>query len=266
METKSKEKVMVQLDRPLVIFDIETTGTNPSQDKIVQLAAIKVTPQETEEEFEWLINPECEIPQDVQAIHGISNEDVVFEPSFKDLAYEILTVFKGSDLLGYNAIKFDVPFLCKEFKEAGIDLSLEDISIVDPYLIYKLLEPHTLSRAYKYYCHKPLKNAHTALVDARATWDVFKAQSQLYEEMPQKISEIVTFCKEKRRGNAFDDDRRLNWVNSELALNFGKYKGKTLRDLVHDDEGYLKWLLNQDLSDRVKSALRLALEGKPIQR
>ncbi len=257
---------MIKLERPLVVFDVETTGTSPAQDRIVQLAAIKIHPDGKEEEFEWMVNPECSIPEDARALHGITNEDVMFASPFKELAYEVLSIFKGCDLSGYNATKFDVPLLANEFKRAGMVFPLEGIVIVDSYVIYRTFEPHTLSKAYEHYCHKTLENAHSALADTRAAWEVLKAQAQYYEQLPNQVNEIVSYCSEQRRGNSFDDDARLSWVQSELAINFGKYKGSTLRHLVNADPGYLEWIMSQDFSDQVKNAIREALKGKFLQK
>ncbi|OED37222.1 hypothetical protein AB834_02015 [PVC group bacterium (ex Bugula neritina AB1)] len=253
---------MFKLERPLVMFDLETTGTSVSQDRIVQIAVVKIYPDGKKEEFEWLVNPERPIPEDAAAIHGISDEDVIFARSFKDLSYDILKIFKDCDLGGYNAIKFDIPFLCNEFKRVGIDFSLDKVSLVDPYVVYRTLEPHTLGKAYQYYCKKNLEGAHSALPDARASWDVLQAQSEMYEDLPKDISKVVEFCQSKKRGNSFDQEGRLLWVKSELVINFGKHKGTSLRELAKGEKSYLEWIVTQDFSEDVKGAILQSLEGK----
>lgn len=254
---------MLALDKPLVIFDIETTGTSPAQDRIIQMAAIKIQPDGSEEEFEWLVNPGCAIPEDSTAVHGIKDEDVIFAPSFSELAQEILTIFKGADLGGYNAAKFDIPLLINEFKRVGIDFDMQQRKIIDPFVIYRMMEPKTLEKAYQFYCQKTLEGAHSALPDTRAAWEVLKSQVNFYPELPKTIDAINQYCQELGlRGNSFESSGRLAWVSGEVSINFGKNKGRSLKELAKVDRGYLEWVISQDFSEEVKQTIREALTGK----
>lgn len=258
---------MLKLERPLVFFDLETTGVSVAQDRIVQMAAIKVWPDGKEEEFEWMVNPGCSIPEDASAVHGIRDEDVMFSPPFSEIASEILSLFKGSDLGGYNAAKYDVPLIANEFKRVGMELNLKDIHIADSFEVFKVMEAKTLANAYKFYCNETLAGAHSALPDTRAALEVLKAQVSRYEELPNAVESLVKYCREKQiKGNAFDKDGRLAWVKDELAINFGKHKGTTLKSLVKTERGYLEWIVSQDFNDDVKNAIKNALQGDFLQK
>ncbi|HLR50221.1 MAG TPA: 3'-5' exonuclease, partial [Candidatus Sphingobacterium stercoripullorum] len=173
--------MQLSLKRPIAFFDIESTGVNVSSDRIVEIAIIKVNPDQSEEVLIKRINPEIPIPLESSLIHGIYDEDIKDEPSFKEVATEVAMFLGDSDLAGYNSNKFDVPLLMEEFLRAGVEFDIEGRSLVDVQNIFHLMEQRTLKAAYKFYCEKDLKNAHSAEADVRATYEVLKAQIEKYD-------------------------------------------------------------------------------------
>ncbi|MEM9897517.1 MAG: 3'-5' exonuclease, partial [Bacteroidota bacterium] len=171
----------LHLKNPLVVFDLETTGTNISQDRIVELAMVKVMPDGTVEEKSRKINPTIPIPTETSLIHGIYDEDVKDEPTFKQVAKSLAQYLEGCDLSGFNVLGFDVPMLVEEFLRANVDFETENRKIVDAQKIFHLMEKRNLTAAYKFYCNENLENAHSALADTKATYEVLKAQVAQYE-------------------------------------------------------------------------------------
>ncbi|MEQ9050052.1 MAG: 3'-5' exonuclease, partial [Marinoscillum sp.] len=173
--------MMLKLKNPLVVFDLETTGTNIANDRIVEMALLKVMPDGTVEEKSRRINPTIPIPLETSLIHGIYDEDVKDEPNFKQVAKSLATWLEGCDLAGFNILKFDVPMLVEEFLRANVDFEVDNRKLVDAQKIFHLMEKRNLSAAYQFYCGKPLENAHSALADTQATYEVLMAQIDKYE-------------------------------------------------------------------------------------
>jgi DNA polymerase III subunit epsilon len=246
---------MMTLTRPLVFFDLETTGINPFEDKIVQIGAIKLFPDGTREEKEWLINPGIPIPQIVINVHSITDEMVANAPRLGDIAAELQQLFYEADLGGYNIKNFDIPLLQAEFSRIGLSIDTEHIHIVDAMQIFRIKEPRTLTAAYKKYCGKEMENAHDAMVDIKASLEVVEGQLKMYEDIPKAVSEIHEFCYPKDP-DAYDAEGKLRFAEGKLTINFGKNKGKALQELAMNDSGYLEWILNGSFSDKVKSAVR----------
>lgn len=252
---------MLTLSRPLVFFDLETTGVDVYNDRIVQLAAIKINTDGSKEEFNWLINPGMPIPKGSSDIHGITDDMVADKPRLGDLAAELSALFDDVDLGGYNIKNFDVPLLGVEFSRIGLSLDTETFKMVDPMQVFRIKEPRTLTAAYQKYCGKELVDAHDALVDIRASLEVMEGQLAHYEDLPKTPEELHEYCFPKDP-DAYDAEGKLRFVDGDLTINFGKNRGKTLQSLSLNDPGYLEWILNGTFSEKVKTAVREALRNK----
>ncbi len=248
-----------QLQKPLCVFDLETTGLQITKDRIVQIAAVKIHPGGKQEELNLVVNPEMTIPQEVIEIHGITNEIALKAPNFAQLAEEIKSFFGDSDLAGYNSNKFDIPILAEEFLRVGIEFNFTQRSFIDVQNIFHKMEQRTLVAAYKFYCQKNLENAHDAMFDTRATWEVLEKQIEKYQLDP----DVKSLAKLSRAGNhkVLDMAGRIA-VNdqNEVIYNFGKHKGKSIADVAKNEPGYYGWMLEADFPLYTKSVLRKAME------
>ena len=177
----------LNLVKPIIFFDLETTGTDISKDRIVEICYIKVYPDGREFEYTKRINPEMHIPEGASAVHGIYDADVKDCPTFKEVAREIANEFEGCDVAGFNSNRFDLPLLAEEFLRAQVDIDLSRLRAIDVQVLYHKREPRTLSAAYKFYCGENLEDAHSALADTRATYNVLKAQLDHYDDMPTTL-------------------------------------------------------------------------------
>lgn len=245
----------MQLTKPLVFFDLETTGLNISADRIVEISIIKVFPNKESEPVEktYRINPEMPIPPQSTAVHGISDADVADKPTFKQLAKDLVELFKDADIAGYNSNKFDVPLLAEEFLRAGIDFDLKKRNFVDVMSIFMKKEPRNLSAAYKFYCEKNLENAHSANADTQATYEVFMAQLDKYSDIGNDIAEISRFS--SYNNNADFVGRLIYDADGNVAVNFGKYKGLLLSDVFKRDTSYYDWMMKGDFPRYTKKIL-----------
>lgn len=244
----------LNLKRPLIFFDLETTGTNINNDHIVEISYLKIYPNGNEESKTMRINPGVHIPETSSAIHGIYDADVADCPKFKEVAKNIEKDFEGADIAGFNSNRFDVPLLVEEFLRAGIDIDLSKRRFIDVQVIYHKLEQRTLSAAYKFYCGKNLEDAHTAEADTRATYEVLKAQLDRYPEVLENdinfLSDYSTFTK-----NADFAGRIVYDDNGVEIFNFGKYKGMPVAEVFQRDPGYYGWILNGDFTLNTKDVL-----------
>jgi len=241
------------LKNPIVFFDLETTGTNIVSDRIVEIAYLKIFPNGNEESKRYLVNPEMPIPQEVTAIHGISDEDVKNEPVFKELAKIIAKDIEGCDLAGYNSVRFDLPLLAEEFLRANVDIDLAKRKMIDVQVIFHKMEQRTLSAAYKFYCNSELTNAHTAEADTRATYEVLKAQLDRYDNLKNDVAFLADFSAQHK--NADLAGRIIFNDKNEEVFNFGKYKGRRVEDVLNEDMGYYGWIMNGDFSLYTKKVL-----------
>lgn len=241
------------LKNPIVFFDLETTGTNIVSDRIVEIAYLKIYPNGNEESKRYLVNPEMPIPQEVTAIHGISDEDVKNEPVFKELAKIIAKDIEGCDLAGYNSVRFDLPLLAEEFLRANVDVDLAKRKMIDVQVIFHKMEQRTLSAAYKFYCNSELTNAHTAEADTRATYEVLKAQLDRYDNLKNDVAFLADFSAQHK--NADLAGRIIFNDKNEEVFNFGKYKGRRVEDVLNEDMGYYGWIMNGDFSLYTKKVL-----------
>lgn len=254
----------LKLQKPIVFFDLETTGVNAIHDRIVEISYIKVFPDGNEESKTLRINPERHIPEQSSAIHGIYDEDVKDCPTFKQVAGDIAAIFANSDIAGFNSNYFDVPMLVEEMLRAGIDFDITKCRLIDVQNIYHKLEQRTLSAAYKFYCGKNLEDAHSAQADTRATYEVLKAQLDKY---PDKLNNDVQFLSSfSKMNDNVDFAGRIIYNDKHIPVfNFGKYKGQSVEDVLARDPGYYGWMMQGDFPQNTKQVLtklRLKAIGK----
>ena len=252
----------LQLKRPLVFFDLETTGPDKETDRIVQFAALKMLPDGSDRRWETLINPGCPIPPAATAVHGITDEMVASAPSFAERAGKIWGALLHCDLAGYNARRFDVPMLIAEYSRLrGYEAACADLAgraIVDPMRIYHQREPRDLSAAHQFFLGEKLEDAHQAMNDVVAAQRVFLAQLARYDDLPADVDALSEVCAE----DAVDLERKLVWKDGEVVIAFGKMRGKSLRWLLDNDQGFLRWMLEPKNSfpADTKNLIRHALE------
>lgn len=249
----------LELDRPLIVFDIESTGVNARQDRIIELAAIRVEPDGTETEKCWLLNPGVPIPPETTEIHGITDDIVKSCPTFADVAAEVEEFFRGCDLSGFNADRFDIPCLEEEFARTGRNFGSGDRRHVDVQRIYHKMEPRDLTAAVRFYCNRDHAGAHGAEADTRATLDVLKAQLAKYPELPKTSAEMDEFLVPRDPQNA-DRKGLLRWVNGSLCVNFGQKKGAKLTDLFVHEKGWLKWFVKGNFETDARMIVNDLLE------
>jgi DNA polymerase-3 subunit epsilon len=242
----------LQLTRPIAFIDLETTGINVSTDKIVEIAIVKILTDGTKQVKRKLINPLMPIPATSSAIHGITNEMVKDAPSFKQAANEIKQFIDNCDLAGYNSNRFDVPMLIEEFLRAGMEFSVDGKKLLDVQKVYHMMEQRTLGAAYKFYCNKQLDNAHSAEIDATATWEVLEAQLDRYPQIGATVEDIVKFTGED---DIIDFARRFIKLNGIEVFNFGKHKGKPVIQVLKEEPQYYDWMMKGDFAMNTKQKL-----------
>ena len=244
----------LNLKNPIIFFDLETTGLDIAKDRIVELCYIRVEPNGNEEAKSMRINPEVHIPEEASRVHEIYDEDVKDCPTFKQIAKTLWQTFEGCDLAGFNSNKFDIPMLVEEFMRAGVDVDLSKRKLVDVQNIYHKLERRTLIAAYKYYCGKDLENAHSALADTQATYEVLQAQLDKYpNELQNDMQFLADFSKVS---NNIDFAGRFVYAEDGTELvNFGKYKGKPVKEVLQKDPGYYGWIMQGDFTMNTKQVL-----------
>ena len=248
-------ETILPLDRPLVVFDTETTGTNPRTDRIVEIACVKVHPDGRRETWERRLDPGVPIPPGSTAIHGISDGDVAGRPRFSDVAVELAAFLEGCDLAGYNITGFDLPALRIEFLRAGLVFDISERRLVDAQRIFFAKEPRHLTAAARFFCQVEHNGAHGALSDAEMTLQVLAGELLRYEDLPRSVSELhALFC--AGLDQDLDPEGRFRLVNGEPTVNFGKNRGRTLKDMSRQEPGFLRWILKGDFSSSVKEIAR----------
>jgi len=253
----------LNLKNPLIFFDLETTGTDISKDRIVELSYLKIDLQGKEKSKTLLINPEMPIPPQATEIHGISDEDVKDAPAFTSIAKTLAREIEGCDLAGYNSNKFDIPLLAEEFLRAGVDVDLKRKKFIDVQVIFHKMEQRTLAAAYKFYCNKDLTDAHSAEADTRATYEVLKAQLDRYPELENDMAVLADFSAHTRTAD-FAGRIIYNEEDREV-FNFGKYKGQLVEEVFKKDTAYYSWMQNSDFplyTKKVLTAIKLRTFGK----
>ena len=245
--------MQLNLNKPICFFDLETTGVSITSDKIVEISILKVFVNGEENLKTWLLNPEMTISPQATAVHGITNEKVSGQPTFKMIAKQIFNFIKDSDLGGFNSNRFDIPILAEEFLRCGIDFDMKNRKSIDVQTIFHKMEQRTLTAAYRFYCGKDLTNAHSAEADTVATYEVLKSQLEKYSSLKnntkflsefstrQKFADFAGFISYDREGNE--------------CFSFGKHKGKKVTDVLRDEPGYYGWLLDADFPLYTKKVL-----------
>ena len=252
--------MQLQLKRPFVVFDLETTGINISKDRIVELAYIKVFPDGKEEKASMRFNPEMPIPLETSLIHGIYDADIANAPTFAEKAKELSETFNGCDFGGFNSNKFDFPMLVEEFLRVQIDFETEGRKFVDAQRIFHMMEQRNLSAAYKFYCDKTLINAHSAMADTQATYDVLLAQIQRYEILENNVDQLHSIS---GQSNNVDLAGRMIYNDKKIAVfNFGKHKGRPVQDIFKSEPAYYQWMMDNDFPLETKRKLtKIKLSG-----
>ncbi|MBR3855013.1 MAG: 3'-5' exonuclease [Bacteroidaceae bacterium] len=244
----------LNLKNPIIFFDLETTGVDVSKDRIVEICYIKVWPNGNEVSRTMRINPGMHIPEQSTAVHGIKDEDVKDCPLFKDVAREIANDFQGCDIAGFNSNRFDLPMLAEEFLRAQVDIDLSRHRAIDVQVIYHKLEQRTLSAAYKFYCGAELVDAHSALADTRATYEILQAQLDHYPEVLKNDMEFLSEFSSFTRNVDFAGRMVYDDAGNEI-INFGKYKGEKVETVLARDPGYYAWIMNGDFPLNTKQVL-----------
>jgi DNA polymerase III subunit epsilon len=257
--------VKLNLKKPLVFLDLETTGINITTDRIVEIAMLKIYPDGREEEKQQRINPGIPIPLEASMIHGIYDEDVKNAPVFKEVAKTFARFIEGCDLAGFNSTRFDIPLLTEEFLRVDIDLDLKKHKFVDVQVIYHRMEKRTLAAAYKFYLSKDLENAHSAMADTKATYEVLKAQIARYDgvdydDCGKKSIPIVNNVESLASFSSFDKNadfagRIIYDENGVEIFNFGKHKGKAVDKVLKEEPGYFGWMMQGEFPLYTKKVL-----------
>ena len=244
----------LNLKNPIIFFDLETTGVDVSKDRIVEICYIKVWPNGNEVSRTMRINPGMPIPEQASSVHGIYDADVADCPTFKEVAKEIANDFTGCDLAGFNSNRFDLPMLAEEFLRAQVDIDLTRHRAIDVQVIYHKLEQRTLSAAYKFYCGAELVNAHSALADTRATYEILQAQLDHYPDVLVNDMEFLSQFSSFTRNADFAGRIIFDDAGNEV-FNFGKYKGEKVETVLLRDSGYYAWMMNGDFPLNTKQVL-----------
>jgi DNA polymerase-3 subunit epsilon len=251
------------LKRPIIFFDLETTGTDNAKDRIVELALIKLSPDGKRDKYVKRLNPGITIPAEVTLIHGISDEDVKNCPSFKQIAHTLYEWMRGCDLGGYNSSKFDLPVLAEEFLRVGINVDFTERHMVDVQQIFFKMEARTLSAAYSFYCNKQLENAHSAEADINATLEVLEAQLERYTELGGEVPALHQFTNTEEY---VDFARRIVMKDGHPVFNFGKYKGRKVEDVFNSELQYYDWMMQADFSLHTKQKISEILNRMKLKK
>ncbi len=243
---------MLQLKKPLAFIDLETTGVNPGTDRIVEIAIVKILPDGTKSVKCKRINPGMPIPKSSSDIHGITDEMVKDVPTFKQVAQELKQMLDGCDFAGYNSNRFDIPLLMEEFLRAEVDFDMKNRKLLDVQNIFHKMEPRTLTAAYKFYCSKSLDGAHSAEVDATATYEILEAQIKHYSDLGNNIDSILKVIGEDQ---VVDFARRFVMENGTEVFNFGKFKGRPVSEVLKAEPQYYDWMMKGDFPQHTKQKL-----------
>lgn len=242
-KSESTSPFKMNLKRPIVVFDIESTGLNIATDRIVEICVMKVMPSGERITKTIRVNPTIPIPKEVSEIHGIYDADIKDKPTFAQIAKDLADFFKGCDIAGYNSNRFDVPLLVEEFLRVNIDFKGDSRKFVDVLRVFQKMERRDLVSAYKFYCGKDLTNAHSAEADVVATYEVLLAQLQKYDEIENDVDFLHTFSKD---GNFVDSGRRMVLEDGVVKINFGKHKGKPVEEVLRKEPQYYDWMMRSD--------------------
>ena len=244
----------LKLNRPIVFFDLETTGVNPAKDRIVEISLLKVHPDGGEETLHYFVNPEMPIPVEASKVHGIYDPDVKDAPTFRQIAPRLAAFLEGADLGGYNCIKFDIPLLAEQFMQESIPVDFHRRRVVDVQVIFHKRESRTLSKAYKFYCGKELVDAHSSDADTRATFEVLLGQMRMYPDLPRDVEALDEYSHYIRTA---DLAGRIGYnAKGKEVFTFGKHNGKLVETVLRQEPGYYDWIMNNDFPRDTKHVLQ----------
>ncbi|MBO5832642.1 MAG: 3'-5' exonuclease [Alistipes sp.] len=243
----------LKLKRPIVFFDLETTGVDTATDRIVEISLVKIGVDGTKSVKTRRINPEMHIPEEATAVHGITDDDVKDEPTFRQIAKSLAQYIEGCDFGGFNSNRFDLPVLVEEFMRAGVDVDFRKRKFVDVQTIFHRKEQRTLVAAYKFYCDKDLENAHSAEADTLATYEVLEAQIERYPDIGDTVEKLAEFSS---TGMSVDFAGRiaLNDKGEEI-FTFGKYRGQSVEEIFRKEPSYYKWMMDGDFPQYTKKVI-----------
>ncbi len=240
------------LQRPIIFFDLETTGVDHAKDRIVEIAMVKLKTDGTRDIYKKRVNPGMPIPAEASSIHGIYDHDVKDAPTFKQIAHGLYEWMKHCDLGGYNSAKFDIPLLAEEFLRAGINVDFTERHMIDVQQVFFKMESRSLSAAYNFYCSKKLENAHSAEADVLATIEVLEAQLDRYTDLQNDVKSLHGFT----GGEEYIDyARRIVVREGHPVFNFGKHKGKRVEDIFNAEPQYYDWMMQADFSLHTKQKI-----------
>ena len=251
----------LKLEKPLAVFDVESTGINKRTDRIIELAIIKLCPDGKRETHEYLFNPERPIPTEATAIHGITNEDVKDCPKFSEKAREVAALLADCDLGGYNILGYDIPILQEEFTRAGLSFNVESRRIFDAQRVFHKKVPRDLTAALQFYCGELHVNAHGALGDVEATISVMEGELERYPDLPRDLDGLDAFCN-TRDPSWLDRTGKFKWQDGEIVLNFGRYGGRKLKTLAAEEPNFLRWMLKADFPQDTREIVERAMRGQ----
>lgn len=250
--------INLKLKRPIVFFDLETTGTSITHDRIVEISIIKVNPDGSETIHSRRVNPGMHIPEEATAIHHITDDDVADQPRFEEIAHRLARFIWGCDIAGFNSTRFDVPLLDQEFHRAGIDFDFSDVRFIDVQNIFHKKEQRTLVAAYRFYCDRDLEGAHSATADTRATMEVLLAQIARYPDIGNDVERLSEFSAMNKAvdflGRLVYDDR------GREVINFGKHKGRLAEEVLAEEPGYYDWIMKSDFAASTQKAFTAVME------
>lgn len=253
----------LNLRRPIAFLDIETTGINVSTDRIVELSVLKLSPNGKKEWMTTRVNPEMPIPPRSTAIHGITDTDVENSPTFREIGKNLASFLEGTDLAGYNAIKFDIPVIAEEFLRVNIDFNFRKRKYIDVQVIFHKKEQRTLSAAYLFYCNKELENAHSSKADTEATYEILKSQLDRYTDLENEVDKLADYSS---FNNIADFAGRIVYDDTGAEIfNFGKHKGKRVEDVLRDEPSYYSWMMNGEFplyTKKILTEIKLRAFGK----
>lgn len=257
--------MQLNLKRPIVFFDLETTGINIMTDRIVEVSLLKVFPDGTTDVRSHRLNPTVPIPPETTAVHHITDDDVRDCPTFADMAAELHEFFDGCDIAGFNSNKFDVPMLIEEFGRCGLPFDVDGRKFIDVQNIFHKKEQRTLVAAYRFYCGRELEGAHSALADTRATYEVLLGQLEKYDDLDNDVDALAEYS---RQGRNLDLAGRIVLNdNDQPIFNFGKHKGKQVEEVFRREPGFFTWILSGDFPKNTKDVvLRLMTQYKNARR
>ncbi len=250
----------LEFEKPVIFFDLETTGISAPHDRIVELTAIKLYPDGRRETKSMRMNPNMPIPKSATDVHGITNEDVAGLPPFSYHAAELLEFFSDADLGGFGVSRLDIPLIEAEFRRAGVEFSRRGRRIVDAQILFHMLEPRDLSAAFKKYSGVELGNAHSSEADTEAAMAVVEGMLGMCPELPRSVEGLNAMCN-KEQENWIDAQGKFIWSSGVAVLGFGKYKGVPIRNVVQTDPRYLEWIVKSDFQEETKDVAQRALKG-----